>query len=491
VQGKVTRRGVLGGLLAGVAAPLWAEAPTTSLFPVPRGGRPRTSEASIASLIADARLTGVVTYVLADAATGHVIEADGADTPVPPASVTKMITSLYALEHLGPIHRFATRVLATGPVQAGIVQGDLILAGGGDPTLDTDRLGDLVARLAQAGIKGVTGRLCVATGALPHLTEIDPGQPAYVGYNPAVSGINLNFNRVNFSWQRQGGDYALNMDAMGARFIPPVRMATMEVIDRAVPLFAYEAGAGRDHWSVARGALGRAGSRWLPVRQPGPYSGEVFQWLAAAQGITLPDAVMLDQVPSGAMIAQDQSAPLPDVLADMLKYSTNMTAEVIGLTTSGLSTLDHSAAAMTYWAKGALGMTSRFGDHSGLGPVSVTTAGDMVRAVVAAKGLVQGGLLPGILRNVGMRDAKGKVIEGHPVQVRAKSGTLNFVSGLAGLITPPGGRQLAFAIYAADVPRRDALGPNDREDPEGGEAWTKRARVLQGRLVSRWAALYG
>ncbi|MGL4320478.1 MAG: D-alanyl-D-alanine carboxypeptidase, partial [Paracoccaceae bacterium] len=66
-----------------------------------------------------------------------------------------------------------------------------------------------------------------------------------------------------------------------------------------------------------------------------------------------------------------------------------------------------------------------------------------------------------------------------------------FVSGLAGYIAPPGGRRLAFAIYAADVPRRAELGANDMEDPEGGEAWTKRARILHGRLISRWAALYG
>ena len=103
----------------------------------------------------------------------------------------------------------------------------------------------------------------------------------------------------------------------------------------------------------------------------------------------------------------------------------------------------------------------------------------------------QGALLPGILRDVGMKDDQGKVIADHPVQVRAKSGTLNFVSGLAGFIAPPGGRRLAFAVYAADVPRRDALTEAEREDPEGGEAWTKRARVLHGRLIARWAELHG
>ena len=86
-----------------------------------------------------------------------------------------------------------------------------------------------------------------------------------------------------------------------------------------------------------------------------------------------------------------------------------------------------------------------------------------------------------------MRDDQGKAVKGHPVSVLAKTGTLNFVSGLAGFIRPPAGRELAFAIFSADPARRAALPMEDRESPPGGEAWLKRARRLQGQLISRWA----
>jgi serine-type D-Ala-D-Ala carboxypeptidase/endopeptidase (penicillin-binding protein 4) len=488
---RITRRGMMVGLLAGVAQGAWAEAPTTSLFPVPRGGRPRGTQPTVASLLAEARLTGVMTYVVADAATGRVIEGDGADVTVPPASVTKMVTALYALEKLGPGFVFRTEVIATGPVVAGVVQGDLVLAGGGDPTLDTDRMAALAQRLAAAGVKGVTGAFRTYAGALPAITQIDADQPDFVSYNPAISGLNLNFNRVHFSWRRRDGGYAVDMDARSETVIPPVSMATMRVADRDAPLFTYAAGAVTDEWTVARGALGREGSRWLPVRRPVAYAGEVFRWCAAAQGTQLPAAEEVAVRPDGVLIASDQSAPLTDVLRDMLLYSTNLTAECVGLRASNAGTLAGSGAAMTEWAQAALGASSRFVDHSGLGGASGTTAADMVRVLVAAPLRGTGRLLPDILRDVGMRDDKGKVIEGHAVQVRAKTGTLNFVSGLAGYISPPGGRRLAFAIYAADVPRRAGIAPEDMEDPDGGEAWTKRARILQGRMISRWAALYG
>ena len=451
---------------------------------------------AVAQLIAEANLTGIVTFVVADAATGRVIEAEGAETPVPPASVTKMVTALYALEHLGPAYRFrtevlATGVLATGPVVNGIVQGDLVLAGGGDPTLDTDRMAALAARLAAAGVKGLTGKFRVFAGALPFVGQIDADQPDFVSYNPSIAGINLNFNRVHFSWRRRDGGYALAMDARSETIIPPVTMAVMQVVARELPLFTYGAGARTDEWTVAQTALGREGSRWLPVRRPAAYAAEVFAWCAAAQGISMPEAEEVAERPAGLVLASDQSAPLREVLEDMLLYSTNLTAEAVGLATSGRGRLVDSGAAMSIWAAAALGARGQFVDHSGLGSASFTTAADMVRVLVAAPGLATGGLLPEILRDMGMRDEKGKVIEGHAVQVRAKSGTLNFVSGLAGYIMPPSGRRLAFAIFAADVPRRAALGQHEMEDPEGGEAWTKRARILLGRLISRWAGLYG
>jgi D-alanyl-D-alanine carboxypeptidase/D-alanyl-D-alanine-endopeptidase (penicillin-binding protein 4) len=99
--------------------------------------------------------------------------------------------------------------------------------------------------------------------------------------------------------------------------------------------------------------------------------------------------------------------------------------------------------------------------------------------------------LRAILRDVGMKDDAGKVIKGHPVSVLAKSGTLNFVSGLAGHVVPPApGRELAFAIFLGDPERRDAVPVALREEPEGGKAWTGRARRLQGQLISRWTGAY-
>lgn len=486
---RITRRGILAGMLAGVALPAGAEVMDSSPRPVPRGGRPRDEATSADRLVAAAELGGTLGYVVADAATGAVLEERDAGAVLPPASVAKAVTALYALDRLGAGHRFVTRVLATGPVEGGLLRGDLILAGGGDPTLQTDQLGDLVARLAAGGLRGVTGRFLWWEGALPRIGRISGDQPDHVGYNATLSGLNLNFNRVHFEWKRAGGDWSVQMDARGERFLPPVRMARMRVERREAPLFTYDRTGDREDWTVASAALGDGGSRWLPVRLPGVYVAEVFRTLAAAQGIDLPEGAEAPAAPQGTELARVESPPLPEVLREMLRFSTNITAEAVGLAGSGARDLSASGAAMSDWARATFGSGADFVDHSGLGGASRISAADMV--AILARAHAQGWGLRPLLRDVGMKDDKGKVIEGHPVKVLAKSGTLNFVSGLAGHIVPPGGREMVFAIFSGDPARRAAIPVAEREDPPGAEGWTRRARRLQGQLIARWATLYG
>lgn len=481
-----SRRWVLTALLAGAAVPGCAEAPARSPRPAARPGSSAARSGGGAAIVDAAGVAGTVGFVVMETASGKILEGMNDTLAQPPASVAKAVTGFYALDRLGPNYRYATRVVGTGPVHDGRLQGDLVLLGSGDPSLDTDRLGDLAQTLAARGIKEITGRYLALAGGIPHIDEIDRDQPDHVGYNPAVSGLNLNYNRVNFEWKRGNKGYDLSMDARGRRFVPAVSMADVSAVSRASPLFTYKAGKDRDSWTVAQAALGKAGSRWLPVRHPEVYTAEVFATLMRAHGLRLPQAVLINALPAGAVLAETRSDALSDVMRDMLKHSTNLTAEAVGLTASGAGGLTQSAAQMSAWAAAKHGIRSHFVDHSGLGGNSRISASDMATAFRAARD----GMLPGLLKEQGLRDAQGKEIKGHPIRVAAKTGTLNFVSGLAGYIQPPSGKELTFAIFSADTRRRDALSMAEREQPEGGAQWTRRARNMQHRLISHWASQY-
>lgn len=81
--------------------------------------------------------------------------------PLPAASITKVATSLAALETFGPDHQFITLIGATGPIQNGVLQGDLVIQGGGDPFLVWEEAFAIANSLNEMGIKQVKGNLVI------------------------------------------------------------------------------------------------------------------------------------------------------------------------------------------------------------------------------------------------------------------------------------------------------------------------------------------
>jgi D-alanyl-D-alanine carboxypeptidase/D-alanyl-D-alanine-endopeptidase (penicillin-binding protein 4) len=83
-------------------------------------------------------------------------------TPLPAASITKVATSLAALQQWTPDYQFETLIAATGPVENGVVQGDLVVVGSGDPFFVWEEGFALGNTLNQMGITQVTGNLIIA-----------------------------------------------------------------------------------------------------------------------------------------------------------------------------------------------------------------------------------------------------------------------------------------------------------------------------------------
>ncbi|MCA8869983.1 MAG: D-alanyl-D-alanine carboxypeptidase/D-alanyl-D-alanine-endopeptidase [Rhodobacteraceae bacterium] len=492
--GGWTRRQILAALLSTAASGALANAPVSSPRPQARRQAGNGDHAAgNVDLHALSGLSGKCGYVVADADTGEVLESLNPLLGLPPASTAKALTTIYGLTMLGSEYRFVTRVLATGPVENGELKGDLVLAGGGDPTLDTDALASLAKQLKDKGVRRISGGALVWSGALPYQRQIDADQPDHLGYNPSLSGLNLNYNRIYFEWKRGTGGFEVTMDARTRKYRPMVAMTTIKVVERDSPIYTQVSTKDMDQWTVARRALGKKGGRWLPVRRPEYYAAEVFHTIARSYGIELPRFRKTDQPPNGPIMAEWCSEPLPGLLRDMLMYSTNLVAEAVGMSASQASgkspeNLAASGRMMSDWLK-ATGNANhaKFVDHSGLGEDSRISARDMVR-VLNAQGW--NGALHGLMKEIWLRDDKGRPIKAHPVKVQAKTGTLNFVSALAGYATGPNGRHLAFAIFTADLDKRKKIGKSQRERPVGARGWNRQSKILQQKLIERWSDIY-
>ncbi|MEM7615732.1 MAG: D-alanyl-D-alanine carboxypeptidase, partial [Pseudomonadota bacterium] len=168
---SLSRRALMSGLLATVPAAAGAANLRPRLRPSDLALGP--APPSAASVLGESGLSSVTSFSLRDLSSGRVLEEHQPQLALPPASATKAVTTLYALEALGMDYQYSTVVAATGPVRDGRVQGDLYLIGGGDPHLDTDGLADLAKQVAAAGIFGVTGGAFVLGTSLPFHRNID------------------------------------------------------------------------------------------------------------------------------------------------------------------------------------------------------------------------------------------------------------------------------------------------------------------------------
>lgn len=515
-----TRRALgsaFASLVALSIAPVWAAGPATS--PIP-SLRPLYEPPSAGALVAQNPISGVTGYILMDVDTGEVLDQRLSDRSFLPASVAKAPTALYAYQILGPEHVFSTSLMVVGPVENGVLKGDLYLQGGGDPELDTDSIADLASALKAAGVLTVEGGFYVDHGGLPTAPQIDPNQPAHVAYNPSVGGLNLNFNRVLMEWRRTGkSEFDVDLEARALKWSPTVPAIRPEIGELAQQgsVFEHETTPDGEVWRVAREALGREGSRWLPVRDSALYAGAVLREVALVGGVVLPEPQHGETPVLARRIASVQSRRSSIVLSKMLKYSTNLSAEVVGLSATAAigaqaGSLNGSTDAMRRWlaetfqADIAAGIALE--NHSGLSSKSRMTPEAIAKVLVGATRLP--GPPAGDPKIVELRQGVGGALwrmlpgirlqadEGEPalpaVEVRAKSGTMYYGRGLAGYLKGEDGRALAFAIFTSDFSKRarlDAMpNPEARERPRGGRGWLRRARYLERAILKSWARQY-
>ena len=331
MENTLTRRAALSTALAALGSSAFAVAPLNSLRPVARPAASPDLLGGAAAVIRSFSLKGQVSCALMDPENGRLLDAYLPETELPPASVTKALTAAYGLQKLGRNFQFITGLSLQGRVVNGVLFGDIILTGSADPTLHTDDLVNFAKALQKTGIQRVKGRLVIADNGFPYQREIDSSQLPQANYNPAIAGVNLNLNRVQFEWARQAsGGYDLSMSAPGRIYRPQIPSIGMRVEERAAPSYAYQHALDREQWSVQRAVLGKDGGRWLPARNPRRYAGEAFQAICAEMWMRLPSPTIVDgQYPDAVMtveIAQKESRPYYEIAKSMLKLSTNLTA---------------------------------------------------------------------------------------------------------------------------------------------------------------------
>jgi len=252
----------------------------------------------IRRILADEALAGATTGIRAiTLEEGKILFSRGADLPLTPGSNMKLFSTAVALRRLGPDYRFATEVRGLGEIRDGVLQGDLVVVGGGDPLLSgrfhdgrtTAPLEALALQVREAGVRRVGGALVLDARFFDRET-LHPSWPdnqLHMWYCAPISGLALNDNCVDFlvgPGSRVGAPGVIEFSPRcdGLEIENEVRTAPggkliVDIRWGATP------GSFRVIGSIPAGSPAYTTS--VPVREPVLYFGRVFREILASLGI--------------------------------------------------------------------------------------------------------------------------------------------------------------------------------------------------------------
>ncbi len=412
-----------------------------------------------------------VAFVVRSLATGETLYSRNGRTWLVPASTMKILTAVAAAERLGWGFRFETRLVATGPIVNGVVDGDLIVVGTGDPTINRRHprridTFDVWARALEAiGIQRINGHVI---GDDSHVEAPGWGigwawDDLVEDYGAAVSALQYHENVVTITMGpgiTPGAPPVVYMSPSNHGLLVDVRAATSaegttpELAVARLPGTRILEARGRAPWGSA------PVSTSVAVDNPTLFfTGELRQALLR-HGIAVDGtAVDIDQEsdrarwPEGTTLLVDQSAPLSEIAAQMLSWSINLYAEslVIALDREEPASIGRGVMRLRETLD-ALGVPSDgylTRDGSGLSRNDYLSADALVATLEAAwRRPYLREQLSAVLPATGIPGTLEHRLAGTPAtgRVHAKTGSMSNVRSLAGLVETAAGEPLVFAF---------------------------------------------
>ena len=396
-----------------------------------------------------------------DVAADRPLLSHRAGIPRQPASVIKVLTGWLALTGLGPEYRWVTRVYLDGALRGGVLDGALVLQGGGDPRLVMERLWLLQQRLRQRGLRQIRGGLVLDDRWLPAMDGPVAGFEAdrHRSFNASPYALLMNFQAVRVMIEP---DIAGNR--VSARLEPP--LSGLELVNR-VRLGGGSCGGFQRGVSVHIGGeaenrveLGGTYSRRCNAYSisrralSGPaYAYGLFDALWREAGGELSGGYRLGAAPDGAEPwLEFRSEFASQAVRYMNKHSNNVMARQL-LLTLGAETFEPPAtpqkarrAADEILRREGLHLPSLILDNgSGLSRVTRISAEDLGSVLVhAARGPFSAELIAS-LPIAGRDGTLTRTYRESSFSGRAhiKTGSLNGVSAIAGTVLGRSGKRLA------------------------------------------------
>ncbi|RDI99843.1 D-alanyl-D-alanine carboxypeptidase/D-alanyl-D-alanine-endopeptidase [Dyella solisilvae] len=473
----------VGLTLAPLDSSALAATPQTTAAPSSPASASTLAE-QIDNLISEARFAGAdwgISVVSLD--TGRTVYTHHADQLLQPASTAKLFTAAVALSELGPDYRIPTRVLATGAIRQGQLEGPLILYGMGDPTLGADPStqtwpDQLAEQLASQGLHHVHGDLIADATyfASPMMGSGWEAIDLQSWFAVPATALSVHENQVEVTvapGSTAGAPATISFDP--AESIPNL---ASEIVTSAPhsrnDINLYRApGDGVLYAFGNIAAHSPAQTYKLAVPDPARYAGNLLRAALARHGIQLDGKLVVLQWPrrdialsaQAHTLAEVRSPPLGEILSRGLKRSQNLYLQNLLLLAGvkaqtdaeqrdgsfGFITSERWGIRAMHQLLEQIGITptsTLIEEGTGLSRSNLTTANAMARLLAYLATQPYAATLQDALPIAGVDGTLYGRMRNTPAEnnVRAKTGSMNFVHCLAGYVTTSDGERLAFAI---------------------------------------------
>lgn len=427
----------------GLGARLWKTQPPVPIeqaAPESRGDRIFREWREQAPLIGAA-----VGFCVLDEQGKTVFASPLAETALCPASALKTVTTGAALGILGPDFRFETTLAATAPIDvSGSIDGNLVLIGGGDPTLAQEDLRKLADTAIVAGLKNVSGRLMVDASFFPDGAVSDHWNWGDIGnaYGAGAYGLNLDHNRLTIRFD-PGAQLGAPAKFLGGAPAPRETQWENRVITGAAgsgdQVVVYSTPFGRS--IRLRGTVPLAQSGFtIGGANPDPpaVAAELLRARLESAGVKFGERT----APEGkrVVLAVHQSAPLPEIIDHLHRVSDNLEAQCLFLALGQRAGAAPAEVVRRYWEKAGIAFAGlRVLDGSGLARANMIRPLDLARVNLAAR------------RGPHGQRFYESLTATSGGAVRGKNGAMSGVRTEVGFLRTAAGGELTFALMASGL----------------------------------------
>lgn len=429
---------------------------------------------SVRAALAKARVPeSAVSVVVEPVLDGPVRVAHQINAPMNPASVMKLFTTFAALELLGPAFTFHTDVLATGEIARGVLAGDLVIRGGGDPKLTYERLWQLAHQLRSRGIREIRGDVILDRGYFAPAAH-DPGRfdkEPRRAYNAGPDALLVNFQAIDFRFIPE----ADAVRVAGEPDLPNVEVASRIRLTQE-PCGNWRQGLSYDVVEnglmatiVFQGAYSvHCGERGWPLSllDGARFTESAWRWLWSESGGVLRGTVRAGATPAEArLVHRHDSEPLANLVRDTNKFSNNVMARHLFLALSaesqgGAGEAQASARILAEWlhARGIMAPELVLENGSGLSRTeraSAATLASLLRSAWASPVMAE---LVASLPVLSVDGTLKRRLAAAGGFAHLKGGTLTGVQSVAGYVLDRRGRRW-IVVMVVNHPHAQAAQP--------------------------------